>query len=601
MPLNNERPSVGDDQISDTELSERCDSVTSSSDYECSRQSFTSDSSSKLNSPASSPPQVVTFDELMAATGNFSNLTLAHEIVVNDNFRIDEIDLPPNSLERRVKEVVHKAFWDCLESELKEDPPEYEHAMKLLEEIKEILLSFLSTGANRLRNQICEVLDIDLLRQQAEHDTVDIRGLAGYVITIMGKLCAPVRDEDVKKLKATTDIVPLFREIFHVLDLMKMDMINFTIQNLRPHLQHHSVEYERETFQQILDTLPSGLDHTTEWIKESVDEVSASVPSAPSSSPGAECHSNSIPSPTSVLNNGFLKLLHWDYEKKVIPEEKCDDLENRSCRSNIRIVGIPEGMEGRSMETFVESLLPKVLGEDTFPRRLEIERAHRALRPRPGPGERPRIIIAKFLRYQDKTLMTDETRFRELQQRLDQLKTVAAVLVITYNMLNSAIEGLPEFANRLKKTVAILLDGMHSQVFNLEEALKSIGIQICSEVNKSLLDRGCSVLSTETQGSLIGQLCSIPQEDNPIRNLINDRIQLYLKKFLSISSSSKCAPPVPGGLSAIQSELELIGAQYASVVNFNKQVYGPFYAGILRKLLFTEAPRETAPTGTNSL
>ncbi|XP_064417918.1 T-complex protein 11-like protein 2 isoform X6 [Latimeria chalumnae] len=402
MPLNNERPSVGDDQISDTELSERCDSVTSSSDYECSRQSFTSDSSSKLNSPASSPPQVVTFDELMAATGNFSNLTLAHEIVVNDNFRIDEIDLPPNSLERRVKEVVHKAFWDCLESELKEDPPEYEHAMKLLEEIKEILLSFLSTGANRLRNQICEVLDIDLLRQQAEHDTVDIRGLAGYVITIMGKLCAPVRDEDVKKLKATTDIVPLFREIFHVLDLMKMDMINFTIQNLRPHLQHHSVEYERETFQQILDTLPSGLDHTTEWIKESVDEVSASVPSAPSSSPGAECHSNSIPSPTSVLNNGFLKLLHWDYEKKVIPEEKCDDLENRSCRSNIRIVGIPEGMEGRSMETFVESLLPKVLGEDTFPRRLEIERAHRALRPRPGPGERPRIIIAKFLRYQDK-------------------------------------------------------------------------------------------------------------------------------------------------------------------------------------------------------
>ncbi|XP_064417917.1 T-complex protein 11-like protein 2 isoform X5 [Latimeria chalumnae] len=519
MPLNNERPSVGDDQISDTELSERCDSVTSSSDYECSRQSFTSDSSSKLNSPASSPPQVVTFDELMAATGNFSNLTLAHEIVVNDNFRIDEIDLPPNSLERRVKEVVHKAFWDCLESELKEDPPEYEHAMKLLEEIKEILLSFLSTGANRLRNQICEVLDIDLLRQQAEHDTVDIRGLAGYVITIMGKLCAPVRDEDVKKLKATTDIVPLFREIFHVLDLMKMDMINFTIQNLRPHLQHHSVEYERETFQQILDTLPSGLDHTTEWIKESVDEVSASVPSAPSSSPGAECHSNSIPSPTSVLNNGFLKLLHWDYEKKVIPE----------------------------------------------------------------------------------TLMTDETRFRELQQRLDQLKTVAAVLVITYNMLNSAIEGLPEFANRLKKTVAILLDGMHSQVFNLEEALKSIGIQICSEVNKSLLDRGCSVLSTETQGSLIGQLCSIPQEDNPIRNLINDRIQLYLKKFLSISSSSKCAPPVPGGLSAIQSELELIGAQYASVVNFNKQVYGPFYAGILRKLLFTEAPRETAPTGTNSL
>jgi len=37
-----------------------------------------------------------------------------------------------------VKQIVHKAFWDHLESELNEDPPEYEHAIKLFEEIKEV-------------------------------------------------------------------------------------------------------------------------------------------------------------------------------------------------------------------------------------------------------------------------------------------------------------------------------------------------------------------------------------------------------------------------------------------------------------------------------
>lgn len=42
------------------------------------------------------------------------------------------------SLERRVKEIMHKAFWDCLEAQLKEDPPSYEHAIKLLAEIKEV-------------------------------------------------------------------------------------------------------------------------------------------------------------------------------------------------------------------------------------------------------------------------------------------------------------------------------------------------------------------------------------------------------------------------------------------------------------------------------
>lgn len=57
MPLNDERPTststvTSEDQNSDTESSERCDSLTSCSDVDCSRQSFTSNSSSKHNSPS---------------------------------------------------------------------------------------------------------------------------------------------------------------------------------------------------------------------------------------------------------------------------------------------------------------------------------------------------------------------------------------------------------------------------------------------------------------------------------------------------------------------------------------------------------------------
>lgn len=66
------------------------------------------------------------------------------------------------------------------------------------------------------------------------------------------------------------------------------------------------------------------------------------------------------------------------------------------------------------------------------------------------------------------------------------------------------------------------------------------------------------------------------------------RIQLYLKSLLCLPSPQKCMPPVPGGLAVIQQELEVLGYQYANIVNFNKQVYGPFYANILRKLLFGE-------------
>jgi hypothetical protein len=100
---------------------------------ECSRQSFPSDSSSKFSSPAStSPPRVVTFDEVMAAAR-----TLAHEIAVNENFQLKQDALPENSLAGRVKHIVHQAFWDVLESDLNAKPPEYEYAIKLLEEMRD--------------------------------------------------------------------------------------------------------------------------------------------------------------------------------------------------------------------------------------------------------------------------------------------------------------------------------------------------------------------------------------------------------------------------------------------------------------------------------
>lgn len=38
---------------------------------------------------------------------------------------------------------------------------------------------------------------------------------------------------------------------------MKMDMVNYTIQSLQPHLQEHSIEHERAKFQELLNKQPS--------------------------------------------------------------------------------------------------------------------------------------------------------------------------------------------------------------------------------------------------------------------------------------------------------------------------------------------------------
>lgn len=267
------------------------------------------------NTPQASPPSFVSIEELMETAKGVTNMALAHEIMVNQAFQVKPTELPEGSLERRVKEIMHKAFWDCLESQLNEDPPSYDHAIKLLAEIKKTLLSFLLPGHGRLQSRIEEVLDLPLIQQQAEKGALDMSQLSQFVVGMMGSLCAPCRDDDVNKLKEVTDIVPLLKSIFSVLDLMKMDMANFALSSIRPHLMQQSVEYERTKFQEFLEKQPNALDYTTKWLEDTVKSIRDSK--------ADECGASAEPPslfPLHVHNQAYLRLLRWDHATETFPE-----------------------------------------------------------------------------------------------------------------------------------------------------------------------------------------------------------------------------------------------------------------------------------------
>ncbi|NWS68363.1 T11L1 protein, partial [Crotophaga sulcirostris] len=274
------------------------------------------------DTPKSSPSRPVSVEELVETAKGVTNMALAHEIVLNGDFQIKPAELPEHSLEKKVRDIVHKAFWDCLEAQLKEDPPTYDHAIKLLGEIKENLLSFLLPGHTRLRSQITEVLDLDLIKQEAENGALDISKLVGFVIGMMGTLCAPARDEEIKKLKDINEIVPLFRAIFSVLDLMKMDMANFAVSSIRPKLMQQSAEYERKKFQEFLEKQPNSLDFVTRWLQEAVDDLAKmrSKMLSPYCSDGGATGGASALCPTAVQNQAYLKLLKWDHINRPFPE-----------------------------------------------------------------------------------------------------------------------------------------------------------------------------------------------------------------------------------------------------------------------------------------
>lgn len=79
-------------------------------------------------------------------------------------------------------------------------------------------------------------------------------------------------------------------------------------------------------------------------------------------------------------------------------KRKLDDLESRSKRQNVRVLGLPENSEGKDARAFMTEMLTRLLG-DLLSGPPELDRVHRSLQPKPGPERPPRPVIVRFHRY----------------------------------------------------------------------------------------------------------------------------------------------------------------------------------------------------------
>nr|XP_014352056.1 PREDICTED: uncharacterized protein LOC106706118 [Latimeria chalumnae] len=81
--------------------------------------------------------------------------------------------------------------------------------------------------------------------------------------------------------------------------------------------------------------------------------------------------------------------------------DRVQDLENRSRRNNIRVLGVPEGAEGNGVSgpalllTILRECLPLNAADS-----IKVEHAHHTLGPRPPADQRLRPIIARLLQFQ---------------------------------------------------------------------------------------------------------------------------------------------------------------------------------------------------------
>ncbi|KAI4180303.1 MAG: hypothetical protein LQ346_007023 [Caloplaca aetnensis] len=185
------------------------------------------------------------------------NRTIMHELAINKEYRIDikpRTDMRENVI-REVSETMRQGF----ESELGDV-----FVVAMAETIREKLLSLVVPGKS-LHTLISESLDTSMIANQVKMGAFSYRQFFSFMSSLLPKICAPVRDAEVKALAEDQNEDPIERlaRLNYVIDLLSIDHANFSLQMNAPLLLKEATSYEQRCFANIFGDRP--LIRTTQW------------------------------------------------------------------------------------------------------------------------------------------------------------------------------------------------------------------------------------------------------------------------------------------------------------------------------------------------
>ncbi|KAI8876855.1 Tcp11-domain-containing protein [Backusella circina FSU 941] len=212
-------------------------------------------------------------DEMSRLVGDFNNKNmtndqLAHELIINPDFKLT-LPSPANELEKRVRLVAERAFYDKVMEDMKQGNPEA--LLSVFNDIQQRLLS-LVRPSTAMHASIKDAIDIELIKQEIKNNSFDMNKMINYFLDTMADLCAPVRDDEIKDIKQQEQKhkIPM---ILKLLEVMSLDLANFRLRSLRPHLMNIARDYERDKFKKMLDEGTIQLDNTRQWLTDATHKL----------------------------------------------------------------------------------------------------------------------------------------------------------------------------------------------------------------------------------------------------------------------------------------------------------------------------------------
>lgn len=209
---------------------------------------------------------------LARGEANAAKMVLAYEISVNEDFQMVSSRERDDTVQGQVAKTMERAFWDILRQKLKDGDDEM--LLGVIREIREQILNFLAPNSGT-RERIKSQLDMELIQQEWVNGTLDFKELNGSILNILGQLCCPARDERVVEAKAEGDMITQLWHISSLLQLMRADMSNYAIRQIRPLVQKQHVEQQRAYFEKWAEGRGAdAVRNTTKWLQSAVVELS---------------------------------------------------------------------------------------------------------------------------------------------------------------------------------------------------------------------------------------------------------------------------------------------------------------------------------------
>uniref|UniRef100_A0A8C7YNH5 L1 transposable element RRM domain-containing protein n=1 Tax=Oryzias sinensis TaxID=183150 RepID=A0A8C7YNH5_9TELE len=170
--------------------------------------------------------------------------------------------------------------------------------------------------------------------------------------------------------------------------------------NVTPSHLLRAIETLKFELKEDNDSIRKDINSSRQEMRSKLDNISKEMQGLTERVDEAETRVGQVEEVSTELTRTLLQLI----KRQRITQTKLTDLESRSRRNNIRLFGVEEGAEEKSVLQFITDLIRRelLLPSDLD---LKIQRAHRTPTRKPGPNAPPRPIIINFQEFTTKELV----------------------------------------------------------------------------------------------------------------------------------------------------------------------------------------------------